>query len=121
MTFATDLNGAAFGVWQQQEHRGVGVFNDPATLTWNELHTRSFDAATAFYGAVFGWEYDAIGDGTALNYVVAKRPGQESGVGGINDDTRMPGLNASEYWLVWFATADCDAHADRVGELGETS
>ncbi len=118
MTFATDPNGAAFGVWQQQEHRGVGVFNDPATLTWNELHTRSFDAATAFYGAVFGWEYDAIGDGTALNYVVAKRPGQESGVGGINDDTRMPGSDASEYWLVWFATADCDAHADRVGELG---
>ena len=29
MTFATDVNGAAFGIWQQLQHRGVGVFNEP--------------------------------------------------------------------------------------------
>ena len=120
MTFATDVNGAAFGLWQQLQHRGVGIFNDPNTLTWNELHTRSFDAAKAFYTAVFGWEYDAMGDGTSLNYAVLKRAGEDTGVGGMNDDTLMPGEVMSEYWLVWFATADCDAVVARAGELGGT-
>ena len=64
---------------------------------------------------MFGWDYDAMGDGTSLNYAVFKRPGQEAGVGGMNDDTRMPGDGMSEYWLVWFATADCDATWSRVG------
>lgn len=120
MTFATDVNGAAFGIWQQLQHRGVGVFNQPNTLTWNELHTRSFEGAKAFYGAVFGWGYDAMGDGTSLNYVLVKRPGESEGVGGMNDDSLIPGAAMSEYWLVWFATADCDATAAAVGELGGT-
>jgi uncharacterized protein len=120
MTFATDVNGAAFGLWQQRQHRGVGIFNDPNTLTWNELHTRSFDAAKGFYTAVFGWEYDAMGDGTSLNYAVLKRAGEDTGVGGMNDDTLMPGDVMSEYWLVWFATADCDDVVTRAGELGGT-
>ena len=29
MTFATDVNGAAFGLWQQLEHRGVGDLQRP--------------------------------------------------------------------------------------------
>ena len=82
---------AQFGIWQQREHRGVGVYNEPGTLSWNELHTRSFDAATAFYTAVFGWAYEPMGDGTSLRYAIAKRPGAEAGVGGINDDATMPG------------------------------
>ncbi|HVH22376.1 MAG TPA: VOC family protein [Pseudonocardia sp.] len=118
MTFATDVNGAAFGIWQQLQHRGVGVFNEPDTLTWNELHTRSFDSAKAFYGAVFGWEYDSVGDRTNLNYALVKRSGESDGIGGVNDDTLMAGEAMSEYWLVWFATADCDTTAAAVGELG---
>jgi uncharacterized protein len=118
MTFATDVNGAAFGIWQQLQHRGVGICNEPDTLTWNELHTRSFDGAKAFYGRVFGWDYDAMGDGTSLNYAVVKRPGDGSGVGGINDDTLMPAPEMPDHWLVWFASADCDASAAKVGELG---
>ncbi len=120
MTFATDPNGAAFGIWQQLEHRGVGVFNDPNTLTWNELHTTSFEAAKAFYTAVFGWDYDAMGDGTSLNYAVVKRADDGSGVGGINDDTLMPRGETPDYWLVWFATDDCDTAAATAGELGGT-
>jgi uncharacterized protein len=118
MTFATDVNGAAFGIWQQLQHRGVGVYNDPGTLTWNELHTASFDAAKVFYTAVFDWGYDAMGDGTTLNYAVVKPPGDDNGVGGINDDTLMPRGDVPDYWLVWFATVDCDADAATVTELG---
>jgi predicted enzyme related to lactoylglutathione lyase len=120
MTFATDVNGAAFGIWQQLQHRGVGVYNDPNTLSWNELHTRSFDAAKGFYTSVFGWDYDAMGDGTNLNYAVVKRPGEDAGVGGINDDTLMVAGDMPDYWLVWFATANCDASVANVGELGGT-
>jgi len=120
MTFATDVNGAAFGIWQQLEHRGVGIYNDANTLSWNELHTTSFAAAKAYYGAVFGWEYDAMGDDTTLNYAVVKRAGEDAGVGGINDDTLMTAGDMPDFWLVWFATADCDASVARVRELGGT-
>ena len=46
--------GAMFGVWQPLEHKGAQLVNENATFAWNELMTRDIEAATRFYGAVFG-------------------------------------------------------------------
>ena len=54
-TFA-DPEGAAFGVWQPNQHRGAAVVNEPGSVNFNGLHTRDLEGAKAFYGAVFGWE-----------------------------------------------------------------
>lgn len=54
MTTAMDVTGAAFGVWQPQEHIGAQLVNIPNALVWNELQSRQPDEAKAFYESVFG-------------------------------------------------------------------
>ena len=50
-----DPDGAAFCLWQANEHRGAAIVNEPGSLNFNHLNTRDLDRAHAFYGAVFGW------------------------------------------------------------------
>src|SRR3954466_10047652 len=44
---------------------GTRERHEPGTFSWVELATSDADAAKAFYGELFGWEYDdnEIGDG----------------------------------------------------------
>ena len=56
MAWFADPEGAAFGVWQPDQHRGAAVVNEPGSLNFNGLHTRDLEGAKAFYGAVFGWD-----------------------------------------------------------------
>ena len=55
MAVAADPGGAVFGVWQARMHTGIGVANEPGSLTWNENMSRNFDGNKAFYQAVFGY------------------------------------------------------------------
>ncbi|OLB80031.1 MAG: hypothetical protein AUI14_08335 [Actinobacteria bacterium 13_2_20CM_2_71_6] len=50
-----DPGGAAFGAWQRGTFAGAQVGGEPNTVCWSELATRDEDAATVFYGKVFGW------------------------------------------------------------------
>lgn len=118
MTFGDDPTGAAFGIWQANQHNGVAVYNEPGALAWNELHTRDVNAATAFYTAVFGWEYDDISN-PDRTYVICKRPGDDDGIGGIYLDTMMP-ADVPANWLVWFAVAHCDECTTKATELDGT-
>ena len=63
MATFTDPEGAAFGVWQPNEHRGAEVINEHGGVNFNDLNTRDVEAAKAFYGAVFGWEALAMEGG----------------------------------------------------------
>lgn len=116
MAFGEDPSGAAFGIWQAKEHFGVGVFREPNTLGWNELHTRDVAAVKAFYTAVFDWEYDDIAD-EGMTYVLFKRPGDDESQGGIFLDTMMP-PEVPAHWLVWFGVADCDETTRKATDLG---
>src|SRR5680860_337006 len=40
MAVMIDAGGAAIGAWQPGRHHGFGVFGEPGTPTWFELHTR---------------------------------------------------------------------------------
>ena len=61
MAWFTDPEGAGFGVWQPNQHRGATVVNEPGSLNFNGLHSRDEEGAKAFYGAVFGWELLPMG------------------------------------------------------------
>ena len=64
----TDPEGAAFCVWQANEHKGATIVNEHGSLNFNGLHTRDPEGAKAFYGSVFGWEtlaYMLFGTGMA--------------------------------------------------------
>lgn len=55
-----DLAGAVFCVWEPKSHKGAEAVNANATWNWSELNTRGPEAATSFYGRVFGWKASAV-------------------------------------------------------------
>jgi predicted enzyme related to lactoylglutathione lyase len=75
-------------------------------FAWNELLTRDMERAKAFYGAIFGWEYDTFEvDGHA--YWVAK--GDDGAVAGIGMVEHGPVNTMQSYWLSTVEVEDVDA------------
>jgi predicted enzyme related to lactoylglutathione lyase len=110
MAVLQDPNGSFISVWQPDQHIGCQVVNDPGTFVWNELATTDLAAANAFFQALFGWGLDAEGssDQSAI-YTVD---------GAVTCGAHTAGPGEPPFWSVWFAVADCDASAAKVGELG---
>jgi predicted enzyme related to lactoylglutathione lyase len=118
MGFAMDPTGAPYGIWQAGDHLGVGVYNEPGTLVWNELMTRDYEGAKAFYGTIFGYTYDEIGEG--FSYSTVKRAGDREVVAGMGElDNGLP-AEVSASWVTYFLVEDVDASAAKAGELGAT-
>ena len=100
MAFFQDPTGAFFGVFQQKEHRGAQLVNEPGSWTWNNLMTRDVDAAEKFYGDVFGWRKehnDEAPDFVSMWQVDAQR--WPEGLGGPN----------------WRPAASCRSRHRRIG------
>ena len=114
--FGMDPTGAPYGIWQAGDHLGVGSYNEPGTLIWNELMTQDYEGAKAFYSTVFGFTYDDVGQG--FTYSMIKREGDGEVVGGIGalDDGTPAEVPAS--WGTYFLVEDCDTSAARAVELG---
>ena len=118
IAFAMDPTGAPYGIWQGGDHIGVGVYNEPGALVWNELMTRDYATAKAFYSAVFGYSYDEM-DGD-FTYSTIKRAGDGAVVAGLGElDAGVP-AEVSASWGVYFMVEDCDASAAKAAELGGT-
>jgi predicted enzyme related to lactoylglutathione lyase len=135
MAVFTDPEGAAFCVWQANEHRGARIVNEHGALNFNGLNTRDVDGAKAFYGAVFGWTTLAIDagemwtlpgygddlerDNPDLRKMIAEMEGPagfEDVVASINpirgDQPDMP-----PHWSVTFGVDDANAAAAKAIEL----
>jgi predicted enzyme related to lactoylglutathione lyase len=114
MAVAIDTTGASFGLWQGRRHTGAAIVNEPGAQTWNENLSRDFEAAKAFYQAIFGYEYEDASSGD-FKYATFKVGGQYAGgMGGAPDGT-SPG------WYTYFGAVDTDATVARVtGEGGST-
>ena len=63
MAFVADPQGAAFGLWQPNQHLGTRVDNEHGAINFNDLHTDDIEGAKAFYGEVFGWGTLEMGGG----------------------------------------------------------
>lgn len=88
--------------------------NQPlGTPTWIELAVPDLDAALAFYGAVFGWDFRTAPEeqGRYTNCLLRGRP-----VAGI---APAEGTGPAE-WTVSLATPDVDATVERVRAAGGT-
>ncbi|MEU9183917.1 VOC family protein [Streptomyces sp. NPDC048484] len=94
--------------------------NQPdGTPTWIDLRVPDLDRALAFYGALFGWEYDskaAGGSGAAggrdLGTVCLLHGKPVAAI------TQAPTTGSGSGWTMYFATADCDGAARRVTKAG---
>jgi predicted enzyme related to lactoylglutathione lyase len=114
-----DPTGAAFCVWEPGEREGAQLVNEPNTWLMSSLHTPDPVAASAFYGAAFGWQAESVGPVTLF-----RLPGY---VGGHAQQTlprdmvavmAPPNAAIPPHWNVNFRVDDANAIATRAGELG---
>lgn len=137
MAVFTDPEGAAFCVWQADQHRGAQIVNEPGSLNFNGLNTRDVAGARAFYGSVFGWELLGLDGGTRMwtlpgygEFLEKNDPGlrermTDSGApAGFADVVATLNTIAEDqpdvpaHWSVTFAVDDADATAAKAVELG---
>jgi uncharacterized protein len=84
------------------------------TFVWDELLTKDLDAATRFYGDVFGWSAEEVPFEGGV-YTLFK-VGEQSVAG-----TMVPPEDISAaIWQTYIGTADVDATTERARELGAT-
>ncbi|GAA1555722.1 VOC family protein [Streptomyces globosus] len=87
----------------------------PGTPCWSSLMVHTLGAAEAFYGELFGWEYEP-GPAPFGPYVRALLDGREvAGIGEMPPDRDLPVA-----WTTYFATDDVDAAAEAVRSCGGT-
>jgi predicted enzyme related to lactoylglutathione lyase len=116
MAVFLDSEGAAISVWQPRAHHGAGLVNEPVSLSWNELHTRDWDAAEQFYGPVFGWTFDRVSAEGPMRYAEIYLEGRMVG-GVLPMGPEMP-ADVPAHWLAYFAVADVDATVAEAQDLG---
>jgi predicted enzyme related to lactoylglutathione lyase len=139
MATFNDPEGANFGVWQPNEHRGAEVVNEHGSVNFHDLNTRDPEAAAAFYGAVFGWEALAMEGGFSMwtlpgygDFLEQINPGTKArneelgapegfvdvvaSIAPISDDDS----DTPAHWSLTFAVDDADAAAAKAEELGGT-
>jgi uncharacterized protein len=118
LAYGMDPTGAPYGIWQAGDHVGVGIYNEPGTLVWNELLTRNYEGAKSFYGTVFGYTYDEVGEG--YTYSTIRRAGDGKVVGGLGELGANTPSDVSASWVTYFLVEDCDASASKAAALGAT-
>jgi uncharacterized protein len=117
MAVAMDPAGAVFGLWQAGNTTGVGLANEPGSLSWNEQMSRDFDGSKAFYQAVFGYEYQDM-SAEGFKYAALMVDGHE--VGGLGEYPEGTPQETPAAWSVYFAVEDADAAVAKAAELGGT-
>lgn len=79
---------------------------------WNELITADPDGAKAFYGEIFGWQFETGDMGTGP-YTIIKRGDQMEG-GMFQKPPEVP----ATMWLIYYYVGDLDHTLADVGRLG---
>ncbi|MFI5045634.1 MAG: VOC family protein [Acidimicrobiia bacterium] len=117
MAVFMDNIGAAFSVWQPNQHPGATLVNEPGTWSWSELVTTDVEASKSFYGAVFGWGSETHGEGPGA-YTEWKVGGRS--IGGMMEKPPTMPAEVPPHWGVYFSVADTDAAVEHIKELGGT-
>lgn len=115
MAVFADPKGAAFSVWQPDQHHGAGIVSEPGAYTWSELLTSDVEGSKTFYGAVFGW--DAVTRGEGPRAYTELQIGGRPVAGMMARPPQMP-EQVPDHWGVYFNVADCEASVARIKELG---
>ena len=114
MSVIQDPTGAAFAIWQAKSHPGVGVRDEPGSLSWCELLTTDAAKASKFYGSLFGWTEQDMPMATLRYTIFSQGTTQVAGMMTIQKEWGpMPSS-----WLSYFAVADCNATVEKTKKLG---
>jgi predicted enzyme related to lactoylglutathione lyase len=101
----------------------VGVAAAPAEspaksageFVWHDLVTENPAASRAYYGALFGWTFEA-GEGIDPGYTIIKQDGRP--IGGIVVPKTPPGTEAIAQWLAYVVVSDVDKTATAFRDAG---
>jgi uncharacterized protein len=131
----TDPEGAAFCVWQANQHKGARIVNETGSLNFNTLNTHDAERAKPFYGSVFGWETLTMSGGNFWtlpaygDYLEQLTPGirkmtADMGAAGFENVVAAiqplagDAADVPAHWGVQFSTDDADLTAATAAELG---
>ena len=122
LTIAADRSGAAFAAWEQGEHKGAQVVNEPGAYSMSSLQTADPEGAKDFYGELFGWEAEPFGPEEA-EMSIWRLPGYVGGtpqqpVPRDNVAVLIPGGEGPARWDVNFFVFNADEAAAKATELG---
>jgi predicted enzyme related to lactoylglutathione lyase len=91
----------------------------PGTFCWPELHTSDHVGGRKFYQELLGWGVNEVPMGPQATYTVLQKNGQDVGALYAMDDAEKK-QNIPPHWLSYASTADVDASAAKVKQLGGT-
>ncbi|MGW7428350.1 VOC family protein [Streptomyces sp. NPDC054861] len=85
----------------------------PGSPCWLDLGAPDVGAAAAFYGAVFGWQYESMGDGEDMEGGMFRKDGKiVAGLGKLTEE------GARSAWMIYYSVADADATTQAVERAG---
>jgi predicted enzyme related to lactoylglutathione lyase len=92
----------------------------PGKIIWRDLLTNDAAASQRFYGELFGWEFESIGEASNLRsnsaYTLIRHNGRL--IGGMVDTLALNGRDDISQWVVLMAVEDLDARTTAVTENG---
>ena len=113
MAVIADPGGARLALWEARATIGATRVNDPGCMSWNDLVTSDFDAATRFYGELFSWEVQEVPQAGGYRLI---RNGDRANGGMMPAD--LAGWQGPGYWLPYFNAGELDPAVAAVGEGG---
>jgi predicted enzyme related to lactoylglutathione lyase len=78
----------------------------PGTPSWVDLTATDLDSALAFYGGLFGWEFEDAGEEAGHYHQALVRGKRVAGLG-----PAMGAAPPAAYWTTYLSGSDVDAHA----------
>lgn len=101
--------------WVTGEHKGAGLVRESGMFARADLTSDVSEGARGFYRALFGWSAETGGEGPKkyTEFKFGDRP-----IAGLMSRPRMLPPEVLSYWGVYFATDDCDAAVEKIGEPG---
>jgi uncharacterized protein len=115
MSTIQDPTGAVFCAWQPRRSIGAEVVNGHGALSLNQLNTSDPEVAERFYGELFGWRFDQVGDAETPYWGVFNGERLNAGMMPLPPGAPMP-----SHWLVYFGVDDLDGAAAEVESAGGT-
>jgi hypothetical protein len=113
MAVVRDPQGAVFALWQPRTRIGAERVNDVGCLCMNELTTTDTEAASRFYGGLFGWTTETVDTGPdGPPMVLAHNDGA------LNASMFPAEGGTPPHWRPCFTVESVEAAVARVQDLG---